>query len=242
MHKVRFITDGVTHRSSFSLETPDNGDYLRSFLLLLRLNVKTFFTLLQILLPELEPYASETAAGASQTASERLTATARRILPALRQYSSWLLANSRLLIAMQGDAFISVDLNEFWKIYASALTLLTATFSVVDLPAAEYLLDEDEDTIAFKPLCNEHNHLRYYESETMTLKSRSGGSIERNHPNVEMLARIRGFVTDAVMLTRGQVSDQYALILRSGHTDMFSGSRRWHDDSNQVEKRTLHSL
>lgn len=178
---------------------------MRAFVLLLRLNVKTFFTLLQILLPELEPYMIENVAGESPNISERLTATARRILPALRQYSSWLLSNSCLLIAMQSDAFISVHLNEFWKIYANALTLLITTFPVVDLPVVEYMLDEDEDTIAFKPLCNEHTRLRYFEPDVTRMRSRSGGIVERNHPNVEMLSRIRGFVADAVQLCKDQV-------------------------------------
>lgn len=107
---------------------------------------------------------------------------------------------------MQSNAFVSVHLNEFWKIYADALTLLIATFPVLDLPSVDYLLDEDEDTIAFKPLCNENTHLRYFDPEVMKMKSRRGGGIERSHPNDEMLSRIRGLVTDAVQLCRDEVS------------------------------------
>ncbi|KAL9107838.1 MAG: hypothetical protein Q9227_007353 [Pyrenula ochraceoflavens] len=166
------------------------------------LNVKTFSRLLQILLSELESYNADNDHLERQSSTERLTATTRRILPALRQYSSWLLSNSDLLIAQQKKSLINVEIKEFWKIYTDSLTLLATTFPNQDSPAVDYLLDEDEDTIAFEPLFNQATGTRYYRSGSTQLKARVGANVERHHPNQEMLSRIRDFIEDGRILTK----------------------------------------
>ena len=187
-------------------EEYNDGDNLQSFMSLQRLNVKTFFMLLQVLLPELESYATENEVPDAQNAIDRLTATTRRILPALRQYSSWLLSNADLLVAQQQSNLINVQIQEFWKIYANSLTLLSATFSEQNLPTIEYLLDEDEDTVAFQPIFNDDTRTRYYQSGTTQLKARVGGSVERHHPNQEMLFRVHDLILDGERLTKNNVS------------------------------------
>lgn len=156
-----------------------------------------------MLLPELERSVSEDVqsnGNAPSSGSAKITAITRRVLPALRQYSSWLLSNAEILAAQVGDNVLNVQVRELWKIYATTLTLLKSTFPVPELPLVEYLLDEDENTVGFKPLDNEYTKRRYHdEINLVVLKPRyHDQGIQRHHPNVEMLGRIRDLLTDGV--------------------------------------------
>ncbi|KAJ5176942.1 uncharacterized protein N7482_002819 [Penicillium canariense] len=170
-----------------------------------RINVKTFFTLLQILLVELERFAGEDSSNSSKDTKngpDKVTVVARRILPALRHYSSWLLTTSDFLTAQkeEQDSSLSIQIQEFWKIYAGTLTLLASTFDVVHLPEIDYLLEEDEESLGFAPL-DQAATVRRYVGMGEHLKPRMNDpGVERSHPNIEMLYRIREFVIDGLDL------------------------------------------
>ncbi|GAQ45410.1 uncharacterized protein AtWU_10223 [Aspergillus tubingensis] len=179
----------------------DSTSNARSFFQ--RINVKTFFTLLQILLAEVERFAVEDPSNKdAQTGPDKVTVVARRVLPALRNYSSWLLTASSLLVSYQGekDSPLAVQIIEFWKIYANTLTLLASTFDVVHLPEIDYLLEEDEETLCFAPLAKEATSRRYFSSTGQQKPRMNDPGVERNHPNMEMLYRIREFVIDGLDL------------------------------------------
>ncbi|KAE8146172.1 hypothetical protein BDV25DRAFT_55280 [Aspergillus avenaceus] len=168
-----------------------------------RINVKTFFTLLQILLSEVERFAvEEPSTNDGKNGPDKITAVARRILPALRNYSSWLLTSSQLLLAYkeEKDTPLAVQITEFWKIYANTLTLLASTFDVVLLPEIDYLLEEDEETLCFAPIDNEVTSRRYLDTNGNQKPRMHDAGVERNHPNIEMLYRIREFVIDGLDL------------------------------------------
>ncbi|KAL4928695.1 uncharacterized protein BDV17DRAFT_281790 [Aspergillus undulatus] len=172
-------------------------------LFLQRINVKTYFTLLQILLAEIERFAVEDANSNrdAKFGADKVTVVARRVLPALRNYSSWLLTVSQYLVAYnEKDTPLAVQLTEFWKIYANTLTLLASTFDVVNLPEVEYLLEEDEETLCFRPLSKGATSRRYLNVNGRQKPSINDPRIERNHPNIEMLCRIREFVIDGLDL------------------------------------------
>lgn len=168
-----------------------------------RINVKTFFTLLQVLLVELERFAVEESSGKGKTnGPDKVTRVARRILPALRHYSSWLLTTSDTLVAQKDekDSSLSIQIKEFWKIYANTLTLLASTFDVVHLPEIDYLLEEDEETLGFAPLDQAATSRRYV-GQSGQLKPRvTDPGVERSHPNMENLYRVREFVIDGLDL------------------------------------------
>lgn len=130
------------------------------------------------------------------------------MLPALRQYSSWLLSNAEILVAQVGDNVLNVQIRELWKIYATTLTLLTSTFSVSELPQVEYLLDEDEDTVGFKPLDNEVTKRRFYDEINLAAQKPKyhDRGVQRHHPTVEMLGRIRDLLTDGMIQHLDDVS------------------------------------
>lgn len=179
-----------------------------AFLSLLRLNIRTFSLLLDILRAELEAssrevspprYGSKTA---QRSRTARLTVIERRILPICRHYSSWLLSNFELVLAEMRNPELEKDITGFFRIYAKTLTILASDFDAETLPMIEYLLEEDEDTIAFKAFDQEKTLRRYYDPSSRTLKPNFHvQGIARNHPSVEMLGRIRDLLTDGVELT-----------------------------------------
>lgn len=195
-----------------STESPDARALFKSFMFFLRLNVKTFFMLLQLLQPELEAFdqheIDKPVAGESRK-SGRITVIARRLLPSLRHYSSWLKLNLGLLIGVDefaNDSLLSVQVKEMWRMYASTLSLLASTFSSKDLDSVEYLLEEDEDTLGFSPFKNELTESRYLQPDSETYKPKlQDHGVDRCHPNVENMARICDFLTDGLELAVNEV-------------------------------------
>ncbi|KAL4966820.1 uncharacterized protein BDV14DRAFT_188744 [Aspergillus stella-maris] len=171
-----------------------------------RINVKTYFTLLQILLAEIERFAVEDPNNKDvRLGADKVTVVARRILPALRNYSSWLLTVNNYLVAYkEKDTPLAVQLTEFWKSYANTLTLLASTFDVPNLPEVDYLLEEDEETLCFMPLSKGSTSRRYLNANGLQKPSINDPGVERNHPNIEMLYRIREFVIDGLDLVVGK--------------------------------------
>lgn len=191
-------------------ELNGNASKTQAFVFFLRFNINTFFTLLQILLQELEQIiADDDELGkypSTKNTSEKISATARRILPCLRQYSSWLISSASHLVTLEDHEIVGVQVTEFWRVYADALTLLAATFRNLDLQDVDYLLDEDEDTVAFTPFTNPHTLRRYFRPDGQTLKPRSRDhGVERHHPSVEMLFRVKDLLEDGIALVARQV-------------------------------------
>lgn len=175
------------------------------------------FTLLQVLQPELERQGDtedDTDMDSNPTTQlDQVSAVARRVLPGLRHYSSWLISNAHILTAQLGDTSLSVQIKELWKIYASTLTLLASTFQVAELPAIEYLLDEDEDTIGFKPFENDRAKKRYLCQNRDVQKPKwHNEGVERHHPNVEMTGRIREFFTEGLSLAFDEVRQKLSFL------------------------------
>ncbi|QSS54477.1 EST1 superfamily domain-containing protein [Histoplasma capsulatum var. duboisii H88] len=200
-----------------------------------RLNVKTFFTLLQILLSELE-------CSVAANESEKITPVAQIVLPALRQYSSWLLSNSGSLICEDKDTLLCVQIKEFWKMYASTLNLLTSSFDVPSLSDIGYLLHEDEDTLGFSPFVNDITWQRYVD-ESGQKKPRLGDLEEKLPVHIEMLFRVREFVIDGLDLV---VQEKIPIILAdSNETKLFvykeEGLPQFSSPSGHQHRHTLSS-
>ncbi|PSN74835.1 hypothetical protein BS50DRAFT_25515 [Corynespora cassiicola Philippines] len=177
----------------------------RTYFYYLRLNVKTFFTLLQVLQPELERLSEgddvtlQNGDKAPQL-SDKLTAVARRVLPGLRLYSTWFARNWHILDANLADTLTTVEVQELWKAYAETLSLLVSSFPVDQLPNDNYMLEEDTDTIGFQPLISDNSKRLWYNDDG-TFK-RKWSDMERNHPNIEMLMRVKDLLIDGLILTQ----------------------------------------
>ena len=193
------------------LAAPNVDTNKQAFFFFQRINVRTFSTLLQILQPELERSGGglerENHKVGPTKEIEKITVVARRVLPSLRHYSSWLLSNAVVLSTGISDALLDVQIKELWKIYASTLTLIAATFRVPHLPPIDYLLEEDEDTIGFKPFMSHRQDMRYRPDDSESLKPKwHNKGVERHHPNIEMLGRVRDFLVDGIGLVVDHVS------------------------------------
>lgn len=181
---------------------------IESFYFLLRFNARFLSVLLQTIRPELEfddageDLPSESGTSRPGRSPERITAIARRILPAIRQYSIWLISRAEIIAATAKDHPVGVYVQEMLRVYAGVLTRLLHIFPVRELPMVGYLLEEDEATIGFRPFrdpslpveCN------FYTKQDGSLKPRSvDAGVERSHPNVEMRSRIRNLLICALV-------------------------------------------
>ncbi|KAK8152900.1 hypothetical protein BKA80DRAFT_314064 [Phyllosticta citrichinensis] len=180
---------------------------IRAYFFFLRFNIKTFNILLQILQAELERLTGEDLDGSdSQPLSEKVTAVARRVLPGIRLYSTWFMKNWSVLSAdLEGSAHSKVDAQELWKAYAETLTLLASAFHVSLLPMEQYLLEEDVETLGFQPLLADNTKRRWFDGSSPKAKW-SDEDVKRNHPNDEMLMRIRDLLVDGLELVQDKES------------------------------------
>ena len=148
--------------------------------------------------------------------SEKLTPVVRCLLPVLRQYSSWLLAEVPFLVILDaqakavetciGQPEAANSIQALWRIYVSALAALATIYPLKGDKKLNYLLAEDEDTIAFKPFADDLVRSRYL-NEAGKLKARSTDQcISKDDPVEEMLHRVRQIVRDGLIIAKNTVS------------------------------------
>ena len=156
--------------------------------------------------------------------AQRITATFRRTLPALRIASKWLRANFKYVV--QDQEFASFKQTEkgkgsesnkktankisghspktlqFWKTYAQFLLALSLAFPVDELPSLSAPLEEDIEMRGFSPL---RNLMGESKISSEKLSDEVGQSREQVHPNVEQLMRIADLLDDAQALVAMEV-------------------------------------
>lgn len=127
--------------------------------------------------------------------AQRITATFRRTLPALRIASRWLRANIEYVMqthvhvpALPTDPRVITD---FWTVYARFCCLLARSFPLTELPQHVSPLEEDMELKGFLPLGQLHNAGKH----SRIVANKPGA--EQVHPNVEHLMRIRDLLADA---------------------------------------------
>jgi hypothetical protein len=189
----------------FPEDSLPSEEQFRSYYSFLRLNVRMLFMLLQLFQPELagprdDADAPDVTGRENENNTESITAVTRRILPALRQYSTWLVSRAEIISAQEGHTPLNIHIKEMWSIYCSTMSLLVVAFPPENLEDIEYLLEEDMATVGLKPfrdseLCN------LYTNDDGQLKPRTTDpNVERSHPNLEMRARVRDLLRDAMVL------------------------------------------
>ncbi|KAL2067996.1 hypothetical protein VTL71DRAFT_16094 [Oculimacula yallundae] len=206
LEKLVIINIAAQHFAANKARNDPNEKNLSSYTFYLGFNVRMMTLLLQILVPELEndlggeeiPNGAKSTGERPEPTKEIITAVARRVLPALRQYSTWLTTNSKFVMAAStsrtSDITMVTNMLELWKLYAVVLTKLNVLFPVASLPFVTYLLEEDELTVGFEPLLDPDlpTGCNLFKSVEGKVKPRiTDQGLEREHPNIEMQSRIR---------------------------------------------------
>ncbi|KAF2104250.1 hypothetical protein NA57DRAFT_51090 [Rhizodiscina lignyota] len=171
-------------------------EVIKAYQFYLRLNIRTFTTLLQVLLDELELPVN----ARSDDKLPEVSVIARRALPAVRLYSYWLSEQVQVLSAKVASPSIRQRLEEMWRVYGAVLTKGVSTILDGGLPNIDYLFEEDADIIGFLPLASERTHKAWY-SKQGNLKPRfSDEGVELHHPTTEALIRLKDLVLGGVEL------------------------------------------
>ena len=188
---------------------------LESFHLLQSFNIKVASQLLEVLGAELHRI-EKLIESNEMDDSKKLTPVVRCLLPVLRQYSSWLLAEVPFLVILDAQAKVvesrigqpkaADSIQALWRIYVSALAALATIYPLKGGKKLNYLLAEDEDTIAFKPFADDLVRSRYL-NEAGKLKARSTDQcVSKDDPVEEMLHRVRQIVRDGLIIAKSTVS------------------------------------
>ncbi|KAK0484659.1 hypothetical protein IW261DRAFT_1330225 [Armillaria novae-zelandiae] len=126
--------------------------------------------------------------------AQRITASFRRTLPALRMASKWLRGHYTYVIE-KGKEFCDEtnEIADFWSVFAKFIGALSRAFPVDRLPALTSGLEEDIELQGFLPL-------------KMAVVERHMEVEEQVHPNVEQLMRISDLLMDAQFLAEEEAS------------------------------------
>lgn len=177
----------------------------QSFFLLQRFNLMTFQSLLRVLARELGDDAPE---GTDTSDMARLSITVRRVLPHLRQYSSWFLSSMRSLVETKYKSSRRL-LENVARTYVQALNLLRGNVDVFATSQVAYLLEEDARTLSFSPFSPVVFKWRYTDPQNNNnLKPQridDGQGKELQTELAETHVRATDLVVDALRLVKHQV-------------------------------------
>ena len=201
-----------------------------AFIHFFRINIRTFTTLLKVFYNDVMTVdLGATVDEEGTDLASRLTDVSRRVLPALRLYSSWLLSTTNLLAGLSTEESLTGAIDQFWRTYARSVDVIAAVFPIWDLEDLDevtYCLEEDVDTIGFKPILHERANKIWRNKQTGLLKHRfSDAGVTRASIDEEMLARVKEFLVDGLFLANDD--DDAVIKLR--------GTRILHRDAEDVE-------
>ena len=149
-----------------------------------------FRSLLEVGLQEL----ADDPAGDTDDIAQKISATLRRMLPALRMVNKWLRTNYRFYASDEKKHPVE-GVAEFWKVYTRFFTTLGQKFPIEQLTPLETSLDEDLDIRGFLPL-----------TKLMVTDNFEEGVDRRQvHPNEEQLMRMWDLLGDAKALAQTKV-------------------------------------
>lgn len=202
---------GTSHENLRIIGVPErklDEEHLRncqSFYLVQRFNIETFSALLKILARELDT-TLQSGTDDTQIADRQAASTSiRRILPHLRQYSSWLLTNIKLVLEPR-HASTRKCTERLWKSYIQALNMLLKAYPIKTIAEIHHLLEEDEDTLAFAPFSDKVGGWRYRNEVDATKPAFISSTQSQRPVEDETQFRARELVVDALRLSNAQVS------------------------------------
>ncbi|KAK1083743.1 hypothetical protein LTR33_003076 [Friedmanniomyces endolithicus] len=202
--RLVLVNLAAQYQAGVLFQEKQQADAQQAFFYFFRSNIKTFTILLQVFYDAVRGLPSDIAE--DDDLALKLTPTMRRLLPALRLYSSWLTCNLHLVAGLGADDFLGDSIDTLWGTYARTVDVLADedVFGVwaLDEHEVSYMLEENADTLGFKPL-QDSNPVRknWHAKDGITLKSRSSDAgVVRVSEDEEMLARVKGLLDDGSYL------------------------------------------
>ncbi|KAH7929298.1 hypothetical protein BV22DRAFT_1144318 [Leucogyrophana mollusca] len=193
--------------------------------------------------------------------AQRITATFRRTLPALRIANKWLLANFKYVMhssaALDGGrpSYQGVDnkpgsiadIPSFWTQYARFFCALRRAFPADRLPSLTAPLEEDIDMRGFLPLRNLMAGESASRGESAARKGNTSGNSgrEKVHPNEEQLMRISDLLRDAKALAAFEVRANSPIVMKGNnfafrHAELEDDADKPLPRNGRVEPVVLH--
>jgi protein SMG7 len=172
--------------------------------------------------------------------AQRITATFRRMLPALRIAGKWLQANFKYVLRGQqsaatkakedsvsnkkekrksGPSLAIAGVPLFWESYAQFINALYRSFPEGSLPALMSPLEEDVDMKGFLPLKNLMVGEEKGDKENKGDRNKAAAQV---HPNEEQLMRIADLLKDAKILIDFEVCLLYNCSISSFSRFLFA--------------------
>jgi len=184
---------------------------MRAFFFFLRLNLNTFIALLKTWSSQIGEIAGEsTLQNDDGIIGKQINNTAKHALPVLRIYSAWLLTNSKFLNPGIGDEDMKQLIARFWQVYTECLTQTGRVFDIQSLSSVPYLLDEDADSIGFKPVESDVSKQLLTDPISKQLKTKPIQA-DRLSADHEMLARVKELFMGGLLLVVDPVCMMYGL-------------------------------
>lgn len=203
---------------SLTLKAEDSAiRYQQAFFYFFRLNIRFYTTLLDLLHDSINPVSSTEIH--KDDLAARLTPIICRVLPSLRLYSAWLLANLHMINGLTNDEFLHDAVTSLWQSYTRVLNKVADKdfFGVWGLEDYEavYMLNEDCDTIGFKPLQNpqQQSWKNWLLKDGQSLKPRSSDvNVTLMSSDQEMLARMKDLLDDGMYLCHEEKNAPISLL------------------------------
>ncbi|EJD05322.1 uncharacterized protein FOMMEDRAFT_138831 [Fomitiporia mediterranea MF3/22] len=149
--------------------------------------------------------------------AQQITAIFRRVLPAIRIASKWLLTNAQQLTkataASSSPDYYKNSIRAFWNGYVSFLTSLSDSYPRARLPELKIPLDEDVELSGFSPIQRNLFVRPPLKDDELASEARVA------HPNEEYLMRISDILKDAEQIAtieNSPVSFSYGKFTLSG--------------------------
>nr|POE85236.1 protein smg7 [Quercus suber] len=136
--------------------------------------------------------------------ASKLNPMAYRLLPVLHLYSAWLLPMVVLIDGLAHDDFVKPAVDDFWPTYTHTMDMISQTFPIWefdDEPTVIYLLEEEAESLAFKPLVDQKTMGVWFDKCTSVQKPYCY-DVERLSVEAEMLARVQRLLNFSVALAQ----------------------------------------
>jgi hypothetical protein len=225
--KSEYFSELRSNTADLPVDAPENMSFQQSYLYYFRFNLQTFTALLRVFYDDLRSKLLSMD-GDEDDLSSKLTRISRSLLPCLRICNNWLATVVHIVCGLAAEESMADSITGFWSSYAGVVDLIAQAFPIWDLDDVadvDYMLKEDVDTIAFKPLMDDFGKTSktWYNRTTGALKPRyTDANVVQVSSDVEMLQRVKDFLADGVELAN---SDDRAPVHLRG-TRIYFGSEQ----------------